>query len=69
MGGIRSIEILEEIPNPLVIYWIRHFTRLFKKEIDKRSLADSSKIYQYPIFIYYLPIIKKDQKSIFMDCC
>ena len=65
--GIRSIERLEEVPNPLIIYWIRHFARLIKKEISKISLPDSPKDISKRL-MNYLPIIKKDQKSICMAC-
>jgi len=33
--GIRSIERLEGVSNPLIIYWIRHFSELIRKEITK----------------------------------
>jgi len=38
--GIRSIERLEGVSNPLIIYWIRHFAELIRKEIRRRSLPD-----------------------------
>lgn len=41
--GIRSIERLEKVSTPLIIYWIRHFARLIKKEISRRSLPDNPK--------------------------
>ena len=34
--GIRSIERLEGVSNPLIIYWIRHFAQLIRKEIRRR---------------------------------
>ncbi len=38
--GIRSIERLEGISNPLIIYWIRHFSDLIRKEIKKIEVPD-----------------------------
>lgn len=39
--GIRSIERLENVPNPLIIYWIKHFSELIQKEIKSRKLPKS----------------------------
>jgi transposase-like protein len=41
--GIRSIERLEGISNPLIIYWIRHFSELMRKELKRRPIPDSAK--------------------------
>lgn len=60
--GIRSIERLE---GGLVIYWIRHFARLVKKEVIRRPVPNNPK----DISIVEIDDIKKDQKSIFMACC
>jgi transposase-like protein len=38
--GIRSIERLEGISNPLIIYWIRHFSELIRKEIKRVEVPD-----------------------------
>ena len=38
--GIRSIERLEGVSNPLIIYWIRHFAELIRKEIKRRPIPD-----------------------------
>ena len=38
--GIRSIERLEGVSDPLIIYWMRHFAELIRKEIRRRSLPD-----------------------------
>jgi len=39
--GIRSIERLEGVSNPLIIYWIRHFAELMRKEIRRRPIPNS----------------------------
>ena len=31
--GIMSIERLEGVPNPLIIYWLRHFSSLLREEL------------------------------------
>jgi len=41
--GIRSIERLEKVSTPLIIYWIRHFARLIKKEISRIPLPANPK--------------------------
>ncbi len=38
--GIRSIERLEGVSNPLIIYWIRHFSDLIRKEIKRIEVPD-----------------------------
>ena len=38
--GIRSIERLEGVSNPLIIYWIRHFSDLVHKEIGRTNIPD-----------------------------
>jgi transposase-like protein len=37
---IRSIERLERLSNPLIIYWIKHFAELGHKEIRRRPIPD-----------------------------
>ena len=41
--GIRSIERLEGVSNPLIIYWIRHFAELVRKEIKRRPIPENPK--------------------------
>ena len=41
--GIRSIERLEGVSNPLIIYWIRHLSELLRKEIKRRAMPDKPK--------------------------
>lgn len=41
--GIRSIERLEGVSNPLILYWIRHFAALIRKEIRRRPVPDKPK--------------------------
>ena len=38
--GIRFIERLEGVSNPLIIYWIRHFSDLIRKEISRANIPD-----------------------------
>jgi transposase-like protein len=38
--GIRSIERLEGVSNPLIIYWIRHFSDIVRKEIKLQTVPD-----------------------------
>jgi transposase-like protein len=38
--GIRSIERLEGVSNPLIIYWIRHFSDLIRQEIHRSVIPD-----------------------------
>ena len=41
--GIRSIERLEKVSNPLIIYWIRHFSDIIRKEIRQSKIPDDVK--------------------------
>ena len=38
--SIRSIERLEGVSNPLIIYWIRHFARVIREEIKRAPIPD-----------------------------
>lgn len=40
---IRSIERLEAVSNPLIIYWIRHFAELMRKDIRRMPIPNSPK--------------------------
>ena len=39
--GIRAIERLEGVSNPLIIYWIRHFSSLIRKELRRRPVPNT----------------------------
>lgn len=39
--GIRSIATLEEVSNPLIIYWIRHFSSIIRKELNRIPIPDT----------------------------
>jgi len=41
--GLRSIERLENVSNPLIIYWIRHFSDIIRKEIRQSEIPDDIK--------------------------
>jgi transposase-like protein len=55
--GIRSIERLEGVSNPLIIYWIRHFSSLIRKELRRRTIRDTSRDIEIleidELFTYY----------------
>ena len=55
--GIRSIERLEGVSNPLIIYWIRHFSSLIRKELNRipiPSTPDKIEILEIDeLFTYY----------------
>ena len=55
--GIRSIERLEEVSNPLIIYWIRHFSSLIRKEMNRSAIPDTPKDIEIlevdELFTYY----------------
>jgi transposase-like protein len=38
--GIRSIERLENVSGALIVYWIRHFGELIKKEVRRQNIPD-----------------------------
>ena len=55
--GIRSIERLEGVSNPLIIYWIRHFAQVMRAEIRRRPMPQNPKdiaiVEIDELFIYY----------------
>jgi transposase-like protein len=55
--GIRSIERLEGVSNPLIIYWIRHFSTLIRKELRRRTIPDTPRDIEIleidELFTYY----------------
>ena len=54
--GIRSIERLEKVPNTLIIYWIRYFSRLICKELRKsvpEKVEDIEVLELDELFTYY----------------
>lgn len=55
--GIRSIERLENVSTPLIIYWIRHFSELLRKELKRSPIPESVKDIQIleldELFTYY----------------
>jgi hypothetical protein len=60
---IRSIERLERLSNPLIIYWIKHFAELGHKEIRRRPILDKPQEIAIleidKLFTYY----KKDRRE------
>ena len=41
--GIMSIERLEGVPNPLIIYWIRRFSNILKDKLKKVNVPQRYK--------------------------
>ena len=39
--GIRSIERLEGVSNPLIIYWVKHFSSLIRKELNRIPIPET----------------------------
>ena len=67
--GIRSIERLEGVSNPLIIYWIRHFAELIRKEIRlaqvPEKLEDIKILEMDELFTYF----KKRKTRLCLACC
>ena len=36
--GIKTIERLEGVPNPLIIYWIKHYADILKKKLNATEI-------------------------------
>lgn len=34
LGGLKAIERLENVPNPLIIYWIKHYANILKDKLQ-----------------------------------
>ena len=41
--GIRSIERLEKIPNPLIIKWIRGFSSILKQKLNQVEIPEDAR--------------------------
>ncbi len=41
--GIMSIERIEGVPNPLIIYWLRHFGEILKEKLRTTQIPDNMK--------------------------
>ena len=66
--GIRSIERLESVSNPLIIYWIRHFSELIRKEVRLAHIPDKLEDIEIlemdELFTYY-----KKKSGLRLACC
>ncbi len=54
--GIKAIERLEGVPNPLIIYWIKHYTDIlrsildtteFPKQLSKIEILEMDELYSF----------------------
>ena len=41
--GIRSIERLENVSNPLIIKWIRKFSKILRQKLNETKIPDNAK--------------------------
>ncbi len=41
--GIRSIERIENVPNPLIIKWVRNFSNIIRKELANAKISKDNK--------------------------
>ncbi len=41
--GIRSIERLEQVPNPLIIKWIRKFSKILRSRLNEVEIPEDAK--------------------------
>ena len=67
--GIRSIERLENVSNPLIIYWILHFSELIRKEIKCSHIPEKSKDIEILEVDEFSHITKKAKPSLCLACC
>ncbi len=42
-AGIMSIERMEKVPNPLIIKWIRRFSKILRKQLNETEIPDDIK--------------------------
>ena len=67
--GIRSIERLEGVPNPLIIRWIRNsasfISGLLKPSAPVERLEDVEIMEMDELYSF----VKKTGKNLHMDCC
>ncbi len=41
--GIMSIERMEKVPNPLIIKWIRKFSKILRRRLNEAEIPDDAK--------------------------
>tara|TARA_B100000003_G_scaffold134373_1_gene120584 strand:- start:316 stop:729 length:414 start_codon:yes stop_codon:yes gene_type:complete len=42
-AGIMSIERMEGVPNPLIIKWIRKFSKILRQKLNETSIPENAK--------------------------
>jgi len=61
--GIRSIERLESISSPLIVYWIRGFSDMIKEKLSSTQIPNNAKEIEIleidELFTYYQKKLKK----------
>jgi transposase-like protein len=61
--GIRTIERLENVSAALIVYWIRHFGELIRKELRRQVIPDKPQEIEIleldELFTYYQKKVKK----------
>ena len=64
--GIKAIERLEGIPNPLIIYWIKHYADILKKKLDATEIPKKlSQIEILEMDVLYSFVKKRETESTF----
>jgi len=67
--GIRTIEANEGISSPIILKWIRNFSKIIRQKLNETKVKDDlSNIAILEIdelFSFY----KKTKQSLYLDCC
>lgn len=70
-SGIMSIERMEGVPNPLIIKWIRKFSKILRTRLNEAEIPEDAKKIQIieldELFSYCQK--KKNSQSLRMGCC
>jgi transposase-like protein len=68
-AGIMSIERMEGVPNPLIIKWIRKFSKIVRQKLNEARIPDDAKDIQILELDELFSYCKKTLQNLRMACC
>ena len=68
-AGIMSIERMEGVPNPLIIKWIRRFSKIVRQKLNEAKIPDDAKDIQILELDELFSYCKKTLQNLRMACC
>lgn len=64
-----SIERLEGVPNPLIIYWIRNLSKLLREKLVFTPIPEEAKDIEILELDKLFTYCQKNFQSVHMACC